>query len=88
MKKYLPIALGLAAFATAGAAPALARTTHHPATQDSRQMYLYARSSAPPSAAPRGAVSSQVATVNGQVVGQDPDANVQLSLMREFFANM
>jgi hypothetical protein len=83
MKKYLSIALGLAAFATTGLTPALARTARHPATQDSRQMYLYARSSAP-----RGAVSSQVATVNGQVVGQDPDANVRLSLMREFFANM
>jgi hypothetical protein len=41
MKKYLPVALALAFFATAGAAPAFARTIHHPAYR-SGQLYMYA----------------------------------------------
>jgi hypothetical protein len=40
MKKYMPIVLAVAAFATVGAAPALARTIHSPA-QSSGQSYMY-----------------------------------------------
>jgi hypothetical protein len=40
-QKVLPIALALIALVTVGAAPALARTIHQPATQDSQQMYMY-----------------------------------------------
>jgi hypothetical protein len=40
-QKVLPIALSLVALATVGTAPALARTIHQPATQDSQQMYMY-----------------------------------------------
>jgi len=37
----LSIALSLAALATVSTAPALARTIHQPATQDSQQNYMY-----------------------------------------------
>jgi hypothetical protein len=40
-QKVLPIALSLVALATVGTAPALARTIHQPAPQDSQQMYMY-----------------------------------------------
>jgi hypothetical protein len=43
MRKYLPIALGLAIFATT---PALARTIHHSATQSTRNLQI---SAIPPS---------------------------------------
>ena len=44
VKRYLPVALALAAFATAGTAPALAKTIHHPAAQSSPQLFMYAPS--------------------------------------------
>jgi hypothetical protein len=43
-KKYLPVALTLAAFATAGTAPALASPIHHRAAQSSPQLFMYASS--------------------------------------------
>src|SRR5947208_16545814 len=40
-QKVLSITLSLVALATVGTAPALARTIHQLATQDSQQMYMY-----------------------------------------------
>jgi hypothetical protein len=85
MKKYLPIAFGLAAFAAAGATPALARPIHYSAAQALLQMNLYA---SPPDA-PRvaGPLPPTAVTVNGQVVGNDPDPRIRLSLIREYYFN-
>jgi hypothetical protein len=84
MKKYFQIALGMAAFAAAGATPALARPIHYSAAQALLQMNLYASPDAPrvPGPLPPTAV-----TVNGQVVGNDPDPRIRLSLIREYYAN-
>ena len=40
--KYLPVALALAAFATAGTTPAFAETVHQPAAHSTRQLYNFA----------------------------------------------
>jgi hypothetical protein len=87
MKKYLPIALGLATFAAAAAAaatPAHARSLRYSAAQAQRQMDLYA---IPDSVRIAGPLPPTAVTVNGQVVGNDPDPRIRLSLIREFFAN-
>jgi len=42
VRKYLPIALAVAALATVGAAPASARTVHHPVTRYSDPLSMYA----------------------------------------------
>jgi hypothetical protein len=84
MKKYLPIALGLAAFAAAGVPPALARSIHYSAAQALPQMNLYASPDAPRVAGP---LPPTAVTVNGQVVGNDPDPRIRLSLIREYYFN-
>jgi hypothetical protein len=84
VKKCLLAALGLAAFATAGATPALARNIHYSAAQAARQMALYASPDAPRIAGP---LPPTAVTVNGEVVGNDPDPRIRLSLIREFFSN-
>jgi hypothetical protein len=85
MKKYLPIAFGVAAFTVAaGAAPALARPIHYSAAQASLQMNLYASPDAPRVAGP---LPPTAVTVNGQVVGNDPDPRIRLSLIREYYFN-
>jgi hypothetical protein len=83
MKKYLPIAFGLAAFA-ASAAPVLARPIHYSAAQALLQMNLYASPDAPRVAGP---LPPTAVTVNGQVVGNDPDPQIRLSLIREYYFN-
>ena len=40
-QKFLPIALSLVALVAVSTAPALARTIHQPAMQESQRMYLY-----------------------------------------------
>jgi hypothetical protein len=96
MKKYFMTAIGLVAFAAAGVTPALAgnirhsvgaapaRNTHYSAAQAERQMDLYQIPDGPrvPGPLPPTAV-----TVNGVVVGNDPDPRIRLSLIREYFAN-
>jgi hypothetical protein len=84
MKKYFSAALGLAAFAAAGATPALARNVRYPDAQAARQMAQYAAPDAPRIAGP---LPPTAATVNGVVVGNDPDPQIRLSLMREYFFN-
>ena len=84
MKNYLPAALGLAAFAAAGATPALARNIHYSPAQAARQMALYAGPDAPRIAGP---LPPTAVTVNGEVVGNDPDPRIRLSLIREYFSN-
>ena len=84
MKKYLPIAFGLTAFAVAGAAPALARPIHYSAAKALLQMNLYASPDAPRVAGP---LPPTAVTVNGQVVGNDPDPRIRLSLIREYYFN-
>jgi hypothetical protein len=91
MKKCFPITLALAAFAT-GATPALARPIHHSAArpmhysaaQAARQMYLYA---SPDAVRVAGPLPPTAVTVNGVVVGNDPDPRIRLSLIREYYAN-
>jgi hypothetical protein len=84
VKKHLATAIGLAAFAAAGATPALARDFHYSAAQAARQLELYAIPDGPrvPGPLPPTAV-----TVNGEIVGNDPDPRIRLSLIREYFAN-
>ena len=96
MTKYFPTLIGLAAFVATGATPALARNIHHSlvsaparnvhysAAQAERQMDLYQIPDGPrvPGPLPPTAV-----TVNGVVVGNDPDPRIRLSLIREYFAN-
>jgi hypothetical protein len=84
MKKFLPIAFGLAAFAAAGATPALARPIHYSAAQALLQMNLYASPDAPRVTGP---LPPTAVTVNGQVVGNDPDPRIRLSLIREYYFN-
>ena len=84
MKKYLPIAFGVAAFAAAGAEPALARPIHYSVAQALLQMNLYASPDAPRVAGP---LPPTAVTVNGQVVGNDPDPRIRLSLIREYYFN-
>ena len=84
MNKYLSITLGLAVFATAGATPALARARHYSAAQAAQQMALYAMPDGPRVAGP---LPPTAVTVNGEVVGNDPDPQIRLSLIREYFAN-
>jgi hypothetical protein len=48
LRKYLPVALALAAFVAAGTAPALARTRHH----SPAHLYMYAPTGAAPLLAP------------------------------------
>jgi hypothetical protein len=79
MKKYLPIAFGLAAFAAAGATPALARPIHYSAAQALLQMNLYA---SPDAARVAGPLPPTAVTVNGQVVGNDPDPRILLQQIR------
>jgi hypothetical protein len=81
MKKYLQIAIGLATFAAAGATPALARPIHYSTAQALLQMNLYASPDAPRVPGP---LPSTAVTVNGQVVGNDPDPRIWLSLIREY----
>ncbi|HEY2526537.1 MAG TPA: hypothetical protein VGJ20_01115 [Xanthobacteraceae bacterium] len=52
MRKYLPVALALAAAIAGGTAPALARTRHHSPAHTSAQLYMYAPSRATPFLAP------------------------------------
>jgi hypothetical protein len=84
MKKYLPIAFGLAACAAAGATPALARPIHYSAAQALLQMNLYA---SPDAARVAGPLPPTAVTVNGQVVGNDPDPRIRLSPIREYYFN-
>ena len=82
MKKYLPIVFGLAAFACA--TPVLARPIHYSAAQALLQMNLYA---SPDAARVAGPLPPTAVTVNGQVVGNDPDPRIRLSLIREYYFN-
>jgi hypothetical protein len=84
MKKYITVKLGLAAFVAAGATPAFARNTHYSLAQAARQMALYASPDAPRIAGP---LPPTAVTVNGEVVGNDPDPRIRLSLIREYFFN-
>jgi hypothetical protein len=84
MTKYLPITLGLAAFVAANVTPALARNVHYSAAQAARQMALYAIPDGPRVAGP---LPPTAVTVNGEVVGNDPDPQIRLSLAREFYFN-
>jgi hypothetical protein len=84
VKIYFLAALGLAAFATADATSALARNIHYLPAQAGRQMALYASPDAPRMAGP---LPPTAVTVNGEVVGNDPDPRIRLSLIREFFSN-
>ena len=84
MKKYLPITFTLVTFAAASVTPVLARDIHYSAAQAALQMELYAIPDGPrvPGPLPPTAV-----TVNGVVVGNDPDPRIRLSLIREYFGN-
>jgi hypothetical protein len=52
MRKYLPVALALAAFVAGGTASALARTRHYSPAYPSGRLYMYAPSRTTPSLAP------------------------------------
>jgi hypothetical protein len=84
MKRYFPIALGLGTLAAVSATPALARSVHYSAAQISQQVALYAIPDGPRVAGP---LPPTAVTVNGELVGNDPDPRIRLSLIREFFAN-
>ena len=84
MKNYFAFALGPTAFAAACVTPALARYIRYSAAQVSRQMDLYAMPDGPRIAGP---LPPQAVTVNGQVVGDDSDPRIRLSLICEFFFN-
>jgi len=84
MTKCLALALGLAVCAACGVAPASARSIHYSAAQAQRQMELYAMPDGPRVAGP---LPSTAVTVNGEVVGNDPDPRIRLSLIREYFFN-
>jgi hypothetical protein len=84
VKEYLPIALGMAAFAAVGATPTLVRNVHYSAAQAARQIEAYA---IPDGSRIAGPPPPTAVTVNGQVVGNDPDPRIRFSLIREFFNN-
>jgi hypothetical protein len=84
MTKYLPLALALVALAPGQPTPALARNVHYSAAQAARQMALYAIPDGPRVAGP---LPPTAVTVNGEVVGNDPDPRIRLSLAREFYFN-
>lgn len=78
MKKILPIALGLAALAAAGAAPALAQSVNYRVTP--KQVYLYA---VPAAARPLAITPPQVVTRDGKIVGADPDLQIRSYMSRD-----
>jgi hypothetical protein len=83
MKKIALTALALTTLATA---PALAATHHRAAQRDANTIAENADASAAYASA--NVQNPYAVVVQGQVVGQDPDANIRLELLRDNSVNV